>query len=83
MQKETGQDVEELRNEVARQREEVLRLRDLLIGKDAELGHAKGKLTELEDRSERLMNALGRLQAIAPRFLWAAFGALRRLRSRG
>jgi len=51
-----GESRPELQAEVDRLREEVLKLRDLLIGKDAELGTAKGKLAMYEDGRERLDN---------------------------
>jgi hypothetical protein len=56
----------ELRAEVTRQREEILRLRDLLVSKDAELGAAKGRLVELDDRSQRLAGAAGRIETRLP-----------------
>jgi hypothetical protein len=40
---------------------EVLRLRDLLIGKDAELGALRGRLAELEEREARMLNAIRRI----------------------
>lgn len=63
---ESSDEQQELLEELARQREEILRLRDLLIGKDAELGAVKGKLAELEEHSLRLTTAARRLQAIVP-----------------
>jgi hypothetical protein len=56
----------ELRAEITRQREEILRLRDLLVSKDAELGAAKGRLAELDDRSQRLAGAAGRIESRLP-----------------
>jgi hypothetical protein len=53
---------ERLVEELATVREENLRLRDLLIGKDAELGQAKGRVTELEDQIERYTRLLDRLR---------------------
>lgn len=73
------EELERLQGELGRQQEELLHLRDLLIGKDAELGLARGRLAELEDRSARLTNALGQLQARIPGFLWRGAGGLRRL----
>jgi hypothetical protein len=61
-----GQSNAELRRELARQREEILRLRDLLVSKDAELGAAKGRLAELDDRSQRLVTAAGRIESRLP-----------------
>jgi len=58
-------DRSELVDEIASQKEEILRLRDLLIAKDAELGTAKGKLAELTEHSARLAIVARRLQALA------------------
>lgn len=54
-----------LEAELAREKAEVVRLRNLLIAKDAELGEARGRVAELESRSQRL---LGRLKRIAGGF---------------
>ena len=56
----------ELRRELAGQRQEILRLRDLLIRKDAELGAVKGRLAELDDRSARVASAAARIEAGLP-----------------
>ena len=56
----------ELRAEIARQQEEILRLRDFLVTKDAELGAAKGSLAALDDRSQRLAGAAGRIESRVP-----------------
>lgn len=56
----------ELRAEIVRQRQEILRLRDLLVSMDAELGAAKGRLAELDDRSQRLAGAAARLESRVP-----------------
>jgi hypothetical protein len=61
--REGGSEVAALREEIARQKEEILRLRDLLIAKDAELGAARGSLTELNEHSARFAVALRSLQA--------------------
>lgn len=66
---------QELQDELDRRQEEILRLRDLLIGKDAELGAAKGRLAELEDprvlvlaaKQQITTRALGRLSGIVLR----------------
>jgi hypothetical protein len=58
-----------LREEIARQKEEILRLRDLLIAKDAELGAARGSLTELTEHSARFVVAARRIQARVPGLL--------------
>jgi hypothetical protein len=52
--------------EVARLREENLRLRDLLIAKDAELGSLKGQVEALEAGTARLLNLVGRTRALIP-----------------
>lgn len=66
--------------ELARLREENLRLRDLLIAKDAELGSLKGQVAALEAGTARLLNLVGRIRSLAPSFVWKA---LARLRGRG
>lgn len=52
---------QQLREELARSREEVLRLRDLLIVRDRELGATRGRLTMLEQGSRRLGEAAARI----------------------
>lgn len=59
---------DQLRTSLREKDEEILRLRDLLVGKDVELGVAKGRLAELEDRSERLANAKKRVETKIPVF---------------
>jgi hypothetical protein len=66
--------------EIARLREENLRLRDLLIAKDAELGSAKGQVLALEAGTARLLNLVGRVRSMVPGFVWLT---LARLRGRG
>jgi hypothetical protein len=66
---------QELQEELDRRQEEILRLRDLLIGKESELGAAKGRLAELEDprvlvlaaKQQVTTRALGRLSGIVLR----------------
>jgi hypothetical protein len=72
-----GDELSELREELFRSREEVLRLRDLLIGKDAELGALRGRLAELEADSARMLNLGARLRARTPGFVLAARARLR------
>lgn len=60
--------------EIARQREEILRLRDLLVGKDAELGVLRGRVAELEAGTGRLLNLGARLRAKVPSVLRKARG---------
>jgi hypothetical protein len=55
-----------LREELARSREEVLRLRDLLIGKDVELGRVRGRLEQLEERTNRVLGAAVWLRRFGP-----------------
>lgn len=72
----------DLREELNRSQEEVLRLRDLLIGKDAELGALRGRLAELEAGAGRLVNAAANLKARLPRFARTAAAGLRKRRGR-
>lgn len=66
-------EVAELRAELAAAREEVLRLRDLLISKDAELGAFKGQVAQLEAGTARLLHLVSRVRALL------RISALRRL----
>jgi hypothetical protein len=70
-------DASGLSEELARSKEEVLRLRDLLIGRDAELGALRGRLAELEAGSARLLNAVAAVRSRVPRFVWTARASLR------
>ena len=54
-------DVQQLEAELAREKEEVLRLRDILIARDAELGAARGRLAMIEQGSQRLADAAARV----------------------
>lgn len=72
----------ELQGELDRSKEEILRLRDLLIAKDAELGAARGRLAELEAYSQRLTHTAHRLQSRVPGAMRLAGAALRRLQGR-
>ncbi|HEY6729943.1 MAG TPA: methyltransferase domain-containing protein [Solirubrobacterales bacterium] len=77
------EDRPELLAELDRRQEEILRLRDLLIGRDAELGAARGQLAVLEDQTQRVANVAGRVQSRIPT-IFRLFGAvLRRLRALG
>jgi hypothetical protein len=62
--------------ELAREREEVDRLRELLVVRDRELGAARGRLLELETRARYVLGALRRLRAL-PRLAWQAVAGLR------
>jgi hypothetical protein len=55
-------DPRKLAEELAREREERARLRDLLVTRDAELGAARGRLLELETRARYVLGALRRLR---------------------
>jgi Methyltransferase domain len=72
----------ELEAEVDRLGEEVLRLRDHLVGRDAELGAARGRLEQLEDESRRFAGAARRVQTKIPGGSRLA-ALMARLRSRG
>lgn len=50
---EPSEEFAELRAELRRRDGEILRLRDLLIARDAELGAVRGRLRELEVRHGR------------------------------
>lgn len=54
-------DRSELLRELDRREEEILRLRDLLIGRDAELGAARGRLKMMEQNSQRLSHLATRI----------------------
>lgn len=70
--------------EVAVLREELLRLRDDVIGKEAELGAARGHVTELAAQIQRYEGMRQHLEAILAskswRLMWMAGAPLRRLR---
>jgi hypothetical protein len=70
-------DIAALQAELDRSREEVLRLRDLLIGKDVELGQLRGRLAENEAGAGRLLALAHRLQAAPMNLLWKVVGLLR------
>ena len=57
-------DPDQLAAELAREKEEVRRLRDLLIARDAELGAARGRVAELESRSSRLFGVARKLRSL-------------------
>jgi hypothetical protein len=70
-------------SEAIRLKEENLRLRDLLIGKDAELGLALGKLAVLEHQAQRITHLVGEVQKRVPWLMRIAGAILRRLRALG
>lgn len=61
-----GPEVAALREELAQSRKEIVRLRDLLIAKDAELGRALGRVEQLELRMTRLLGAAAWLRRFGP-----------------
>jgi SAM-dependent methyltransferase len=72
-----------LMKELDRRNEEILRLRDLLIGKDLELGAARGQVAALTHQTQRLTSISSRLQSRLPllmRFVGLAQRAVRSLR---
>lgn len=82
-------DREELVRELERRDEEILRLRDLLLAKDVELGEALGRQRELEDLLRGLFTLAARVQARVPILMGLARavfrftrGIVRRLRGR-
>lgn len=58
--------IADLQAEAARREEEILRLRDLLIGKDVELGAARGQLAVLEANSRRVAGIALKIQSRIP-----------------
>jgi hypothetical protein len=67
--------------EIARRDEEILRLRDLLITRDAELGQTRGQLKIIEDHSERMARLVARIPI--PGLQWIASAVLRVLQATG
>jgi Methyltransferase domain len=70
-----------LQAEVVRLEEEVLKLRDRLVGQDAELASAQGRVAELEHQSRRLIGAATLVRSKMSRVSRLA-SSLRRLRAR-
>lgn len=70
----------ELLEELATSKEEILRLRDLLVGKDAEIAATRGQLMVVEHQTQQLINMIGRIQARVPLFMRLVKAGLRRLR---
>ncbi len=60
-------DSTQMAEDLAREREEVLRLRGLLVVRDAELGEARGRVLEFETRARYVLGALRRLRALPDR----------------
>lgn len=65
---EAPESVAALHAELAHSREEVERLRELLIARDAELGQARGRLEQLEERTNRVLGAAVFLRRLGPPF---------------
>ncbi len=63
---EGGEETAELRAELARREAEIVRLRDLLVARDAELGSARGRLLRYERRFGRLKRTIVELRSGAP-----------------
>jgi SAM-dependent methyltransferase len=74
---------EEVLDQLDQLREENLRLRDLLVGKDAELGLARGELAQQREQTQRLLGAAARVQSRIPGAMRLGGIALRRLQRRG
>lgn len=62
----TSTSAEELQSRLEQQELEILRLRDLLVGMDAELGVARGRSAELEARTMRLTLIKQKLETRLP-----------------
>jgi hypothetical protein len=71
----------ELADELAREKEEVLRLRGLLVARDAELGAARGRVLEFETRARYVLGVVRRLRSLPAFVLKKIAGGLRRPRS--
>jgi hypothetical protein len=67
----------ELLEELHRQQEEILRLRDLLIARDAELGAERGKVAELEQGTVKMLLVYKRVRSFVPTLPWVILGRLR------
>jgi hypothetical protein len=76
-----GSDKVDYEAEIARRDEEILRLRDLLIARDAELGQIRGQLKIIEDHAERMSRLVARIPI--PGLAWIASAVLRVLQASG
>ena len=74
-----------LQSELEALHKEVLWLRDALIGKEAELATARGRIVELELTVLRFLSLERRLDSVLQsrswRLMWAAATPLRKLRA--
>lgn len=81
-----GSELHALRAENEHLQKEVLRLRDAVIGKEAELGTALGRVAELESELKRYVSMEQRLNDVLGstswRLMWAAGAPVRKLRER-
>jgi hypothetical protein len=66
--------------EIASRDEEILRLRDLLISRDAELGQVRGQLKVIEDHSERMARLAAKIPL--PGGAWLVEAVLRLMTAR-
>jgi SAM-dependent methyltransferase len=73
---------EHIATELDRRGEEILRLRDQLIGRDNELGQLKGQVAVLQDQTQRIQNTLSRVNTRLPGLL-ERLTSLRRKLKRG
>jgi hypothetical protein len=64
--------------EIARQKEENLRLRNLLIAREAELGTVKGRLAELTAYSSRPIIAVQAVRTLISRLVSGTSASFRR-----
>lgn len=64
--KDQAQETATMEAELERRQEEILRLRDLLIGMEHELGIARGRLAMHEDSKSRIASAQAQLSAKVP-----------------
>ncbi|MGN6201548.1 MAG: hypothetical protein ACTHNY_03995 [Solirubrobacterales bacterium] len=69
----------DLQEELDRRDAEIVRLRNLLIAKDAEMAEVKGRLTELEYYGQRLLILRARIMQRAPVLMRLARAIYRRL----
>lgn len=76
----TGDTPPALDDEIARRDEEILRLRDLLITRDHELGQVRGQLKVIEDHSERMARLAAKIPL--PGVAWVIDAVLKLMSAR-
>ena len=76
-----GRSQSEHEAEIAERDAEILRLRDLLIARDTELGALKGRLQIIEDQSERMARLVAKVPV--PGLAWIASAILRVFQASG